>query len=151
MKFNFSANMPKNIGDASRHFDKNISLSLEAFIRKYSPHLSYAIMLQCTDNPVRNFLSTRDMHFTDNPVSNFLSLVDGISLEISRIKKEGKSDNPLASVKGVCSFQCAAYCHRHVPNAQRSIYWQMNTMLSRTHIWIHTTTLPGREAGLLML
>jgi len=130
--------MPKNIGDASRLFDETISLSLEAFNRKYTLYLGDA-------------MTKIVKHFTDNPVRNFLSLVDGVSLELSRIKMEGKSDNPLADVEGVCSFQFAAYCHCHVSNAQRSIYWQMNTMLSRIHIWIHTTAMPGREAGLLVL
>jgi len=139
MKFNFSHNMPgANVHDASSRFDESISDSLISFIRHYTPYLGNA-MAQITSN------------FTDNQVRNFGLLVDGVSWELARIKKEGKSDNPLADVKGVCSFQFAAYCHCHVPNAQRSIYWQMNTMLSRIHIWIHTTTMPGRKAGLLVL
>jgi len=137
MKFNFSRNLPKDVDDASRRFDRIISTSLKTFTKEYTRYLGIA-MTQIAEE------------FTDDPVENFGSLVDGVSRELVRIKKEGKSDNPLADVKGVCSFQFAAYCHCHVPNAQRSIYWQMNTMLSRIHLWIHTTTLPGREAGLLV-
>ena len=46
--------------------------------------------------------------FTDDPIFNFVSLVSGVSDELERIKEdtgEGKSDHPLADVKGVCSFQ----------------------------------------------
>ena len=89
--------------------------------------------------------------FTDNQIDNFGLLVAGVSWEIARIKNEGKSDHPLADVKGVCSFQFAAYCHCHVPNAQRSIYWPMNTIVSRTSLWIRTTTKLGGEAGSLVL
>ena len=78
--------------------------------------------------------------FTDNPVENFLSLVmslvRGVSWRIKKDTKEGKSDNPLADVEGVCSFQFAAYCRCHAPNAQRYIYWQMNTIFSRAGLWI---------------
>jgi len=126
MKFNFSANMPKNVDDASGRFDRIISSSLKNFVKQYTPYLGNAMtqIASC---------------FKDDPISNFRSLVAEVSWELTRIKKEGKSDNPLA---GVCSFQFAACCHCHVPHAQRSIYWQM-TMLSQIHIWIHTTTMPG--------
>jgi len=137
MNFDFSANMPKNADEASTLFHKNISDSIDDFTEQYTPYL---------DNAMTRIVS----HFTDDPVSNFVRLVAGVSWELERIKNEGKSDHPLADVEGVCSFQFAAYCHCYVPNAQRSIYWQMNTMLSRIHIWIHTTTMPGREAGLLL-
>jgi len=137
MNFDFSANMPKNIGDASRLFDENISDSIDDFARQYTLYLG---------NEMTQIVSR-----STNQVRNFGLLVAGVSRELVRIKKEGKSDHPLADVKGVCSFQFAACCHCHVPNAQRSIYWQMNTMLSRIHIWIHTTAMPGREAGLLVL
>ena len=135
MKFNFSRNLPKDVDDASRRFDRIISTSLKTFTKQYTPHLG-------------NAMTQIKSEFTDDPVENFGSLVDGVSLELERIKKEGKIDHPLADVEGVCSFQFAAYCHCYVPSAQRSIYWQMNT---RIHIWIHTTAMPGKEAGLLVL
>jgi hypothetical protein len=44
-------------------------------------------------------------NFTDDPVANFGRLVQGVSLELRRIKKDAKeSDNPLADVEGVSSF-----------------------------------------------
>jgi len=138
MDFDFSADLPENVHEASPRFHRIISASLKDFIRHYTPHVGN-VMTQITSE------------FTDNQIENFGLLVAGVSWEIARIKNEGKSDHPLADVKGVCSFQFAACCHCHVPNAQRSIYWQMNTMLSRIHIWIHTTAMPGREAGLLVL
>jgi len=138
MKFNFSANMPENVDHASTLFHEIISDSMGRFAQQYTPYLGNE-MIQIVSRS------------STNQVRNFGLLVDFVSRELARIKMEGKSDHPLADVKGVCSFQFAAYCHCHVPNAQRSIYWQMNTMLSRIHLWIHTTTLPGREVGLLVL
>jgi len=138
MDFDFSGDLPENVHEASLRFHRNISASLVDFIERYTLYLGDAMTRIKSD-------------FTDNQIENFGLLVAGVSRELARIKKEGKSDHPLADVKGVCSFQFAACCHCHVPNAQRSIYWQMNTMLSRIHIWIHTTAMPGREAGLLVL
>jgi len=111
MKFNFSANAPWSFVDTSGLFGRIISSSLENFIKQYTPYLGYVITLIVS-------------RFTDNPIINFGSLVAGVSRELRRIKEdveEGRSDNPLAEVKGVCSFQFAAYCRCHAPNAQRSI------------------------------
>jgi len=141
MKFDFSTNQPQNFDDASSRFNKIISNSLFRFSRQYTPYLGNA-MTQIVSR------------FDDDPISNFELLVGGVSEELERIKedaKEGKSDNPLADVKGVCSFQFAVYCRCHAPNAQRSIYWPMNTIFSRTSLWIQTTTMLGGEAGLLVL
>jgi len=138
MNFDFSANMPGNVDHASTLFHENISDSIDDFARQCTPYLG---------NEMTQIVS----RFSTDQVRNLGLLVDGVSQELARIKMEGKSDHPLVDVEGVCSFQLAAYCHCHVSNAQRSIYWQMNTMLSRIHIWIHTTAMPGREAGLLVL
>ena len=135
MDFDFSADLPENVHEASLRFHRNISASLFDFIECYTPYLG-------------NAMTRIESRFTDNQIENFGLLVAGVSRELARIKNEGKSDHPLADVEGVCSFQFAAYCHCYVPSAQRSIYWQMNT---RIHIWIHTTAMPGKEAGLLVL
>jgi hypothetical protein len=91
--------MPQRNNNISEYFHKNIRISLIGFIRQYTPYLGNA-MTQITSN------------FTDDHVGNFALLVAGVSQELARIKKdtkEGKSDNPLADVKGVCLFWLAAY------------------------------------------
>jgi len=137
MKFDFSNVAPENVDEAPQLFRDNISTSLEPFIRHYKPYLGKAMT---------QFVSS------DNPIKNFVSLVSWVSDELAMIKeaKKGKKKNPLADVKGVCPFQFATYCC-HAPNAQRSIYWPMNTMFSRTSLWIRTTMKLGGEAGSLVL
>ena len=130
MRFDFSNNAPRNFDDASGRFGRIISSSLENFTEQYTPYLG---------NAMTRIVS----RFNDDPISNFGSLVAGVSRELRRIKQD--------AVEGVCSFQFAAYCRCHAPNAQRSISWPMNTIFSRTSIWSQTTTILGGEAELLVL
>ena len=92
MKFNFAKAL-RNYQDSSARFGIFISSSLESFTYRYTPYLGNAITRIVSD-------------FTYNPIIDFGSLVAGVSRELRRIKQdaeEGKSDNPLADVKGVCS------------------------------------------------
>jgi hypothetical protein len=94
MKFDFYAGTPQGINNISECFHRNIRVSLIGFIRQYAPYLGNAITQLQSD-------------FTDDHVQNFKFLVGGVSQMLARIKKdakEGKSDNPLADVKGVRSF-----------------------------------------------
>jgi len=92
MKIDFSGNPPIGIDNISKHFYENIDRALGLFITDYTPHLP---------NAMTRIIS----NFTDNPVVNFGRLVQGVSLELRRIKKDAKeSDNPLADVEGVSSF-----------------------------------------------
>ena len=92
MKFDFAGIRPNSVDDAPGVFRDNISLSLGNFIGEYTPYLGN-VMAQIVSD------------FSDYPVENFLLIVAGVSDELERIKKEGKSDSPLADVEGVCSFQ----------------------------------------------
>ena len=106
MKFNFSDNPPWNFDYAHTRFHVAIESALYDFTERYTPYLGKA-MTEIT------------LEFSDEPIKNFAELVAGVSEELRRIKEdaeEGKSDNPLADVQGVCSFQFAAYCHCHAPN-----------------------------------
>jgi len=92
MKIDFSGHPPNGIDGISQRFYKNIEVELSRFIPVYTPYL-------------RNAMTQIISNFTDNPVDNFRLLVDGISLELRRIKEDAKeSDNPLADVEGVSSF-----------------------------------------------
>ena len=92
MKIDFSHYPPIGMDDISQRFYKNIRLSLRNFIDVYTPYLGDA-MTRIISN------------FTDDPLENFNFLVEGISLELRRIKEDAKeSDNPLADVEGVSSF-----------------------------------------------
>jgi len=92
MKIDFSSDPPIGIDNILKHFHENINRTLGRFIPVYTPYLP---------NAMTRIIS----NFTDNPVDNFRLLVDGISLELTRIKEDAKeSDNPLADVEGVSSF-----------------------------------------------
>jgi len=92
MKIDFSGHSPIGIDNISKHFHENIEIELGRFIRVYTPYL-------------RNAMTRIISDFTGNPFVNFRLLVDGVSEELWRIKKDAKeSDNPLADVEGVSLF-----------------------------------------------
>jgi len=92
MKIDFASDPPIGIDNILMHFHENINKALGRFIPVYTPYL-------------RNAMTRIISNFTDDPVINFGRLVDGVSLELRRIKEDAKeSDNPLADVEGVSSF-----------------------------------------------
>jgi len=92
MKIDFSHNPPIGINNISKRFHENIDIALLQFVGVYTPYL-------------RNAMTQIISNFTDDPIVNFGRLVQGVSLELRRIKKDAKeSDNPLADVEGVSSL-----------------------------------------------